>query len=96
MQFGEPSSWKHAEVGVDGGVAESLKTDGLDESETCVGAVHQICSVTMSASQPRHPCLKLTANSDDPKVARAMVKHGRAQPLRAPFMSRDLRSSSRA
>jgi len=40
---------------------ENLTTEGLVESETCVGDVLQIGDVMVQVSQPRQPCFKLAA-----------------------------------
>ncbi|CAA6825473.1 MAG: MOSC domain-containing protein [uncultured Aureispira sp.] len=38
---------------------ENLTTEGLDESEVQIGAIYQIGSVLIQATQPRIPCFKL-------------------------------------
>ena len=61
-----------------GGVGENLTIAGWTEADLRVGDVHAIGSARLQVCQPRQPCAKFTARFGDNRLARAMVRNGRA------------------
>jgi len=43
-----------------GALAENLTVTGLDESNVCLGDIHEIGDVTLQVVQPRKPCWKIS------------------------------------
>ena len=69
---------EHAALFVAGGVGENLTIDGWVESDLCVGDVHRIGTARLQVCQPRQPCSKFVLRFADSKMAKAMVRNGRA------------------
>jgi MOSC domain-containing protein YiiM len=68
----------HREQFVAGGFGENLTVAGMLERDLCVGDVHRIGSALLQVCQPRQPCFKLALFFDDSRLAKAMVRSGRA------------------
>lgn len=47
---------------------ENFTTDGLTETNVCIGDVYQVGQATLQVSQPRQPCFKLGARHNVPKL----------------------------
>ncbi len=69
---------EHAALFVAGGVGENLTIAGWTEADVCVGDVHAIGSARLQLCQPRQPCSKFTIRFGDNRLAKAMVRNGRA------------------
>ena len=69
---------EHAALFVAGGVGENLTIDGWVERDLCVGDVHRIGTARLQVCQPRQPCSKFVLRFADSKLAKAMVRNGRA------------------
>lgn len=63
---------------VAGGVGENLTIAGWTEVDVCVGDVHAIGNARLQVCQPRQPCFKFTARFGDNRLAKAMIRNGRA------------------
>lgn len=77
------AEWKadfpeHAELFVPGAFGENLTIFGLQESDICVGDVHEIGTALLQVCQPRQPCFKLALRFADNRLPRAMVSTGRS------------------
>lgn len=51
-----------------GGFGENLTTEGLLESEVCIGDVFRVGEAVVEVSQPRQPCYKLAVHYDMPEM----------------------------
>jgi MOSC domain-containing protein YiiM len=69
---------EHLGLFVAGGMGENLTIAGWTESDVCVGDVHAVGSARLQVCQPRQPCSKLTLRFGDKRLAKAMVRNGRA------------------
>lgn len=69
---------EHRERFVAGGVGENLTINDWTEADVCVGDIHAIGSARLQVCQPRQPCAKFTLRFDDNRLAKAMVRNGRA------------------
>ncbi len=69
---------EHAALFVAGGVGENLTIAGWTEVDVCVGDVHAIGTARLQVCQPRQPCSKFTMRFADNRLAKAMVRNGRA------------------
>jgi MOSC domain-containing protein YiiM len=50
-----------------GAFGENFSTEGLLESEVCIGDVYRVGSALVQVSQPRSPCFRLAARMGDPR-----------------------------
>ncbi|MEO8141790.1 MAG: MOSC domain-containing protein [Sphingomicrobium sp.] len=69
---------EHRDLFVAGGVGENLTIAGWTETDVCVGDVHAIGGARLQVCQPRQPCSKFTLRFGDNRLAKAMVRNGRA------------------
>jgi MOSC domain-containing protein YiiM len=69
---------EHAALFAPGGVGENLAIAGMDESDVHVGDVHALGTALLQVCQPRQPCFKFTLRFGDNRLAKAMVRNGRA------------------
>jgi MOSC domain-containing protein YiiM len=73
--------WRN-ELGFDdfpfGAFGENLTVEGADESQICIGDVHQIGNATIEVAQPRQPCWKLARKWTRPDLPARLVKSGRS------------------
>lgn len=81
--YGYP--WEHyahwaKELGRDdfehGQFGENLTTEGLLESEVCIGDRIRVGTVLLEVSQPRVPCFKLNIRMKAPTFSKAFLKSG--------------------
>jgi MOSC domain-containing protein YiiM len=56
---------------------ENLTTEGLLESEVCIGDEYRVGTARLAATQPRMPCFKLAVRFDDSRMVRKFVAAGR-------------------
>ncbi|HKQ47350.1 MAG TPA: MOSC domain-containing protein [Phycisphaerae bacterium] len=47
---------------------ENLTTDGMLETDICIGDTYRIGSATVQVSQPRQPCAKLAGKHEEPRM----------------------------
>lgn len=47
---------------------ENLTTEGMLETDVCIGDTFRIGSATVQVSQPRQPCAKLAGKHDEPRI----------------------------
>jgi len=59
-----------------GQFGENLTTEGLLESELCIGDQLRIGSVLLEVSQPRVPCFKLNIRMKSPAFSKVFLKSG--------------------
>jgi MOSC domain-containing protein YiiM len=59
-----------------GAMGENLTVSGLQESDICVGDVHQAGSALLQVCQPRQPCFKFALRHDNKYLPKAMVRNG--------------------
>jgi len=69
---------EHRGLFVAGGVGENLTIAGWTEADVCVGDIHAIGGARLQVCQPRQPCSKFTLRFGDNRLAKAMVRNGRA------------------
>ena len=69
---------EHRNLFVAGGVGENLTIAGWTEADVCVGDIHAIGGARLQVCQPRQPCSKFTLRFGDNRLAKAMVRNGRA------------------
>jgi MOSC domain-containing protein YiiM len=69
---------EHRGLFVAGGVGENLTIAGWTETDVCVGDVHAVGDARLQVCQPRQPCFKFTTRFVDNRLAKAMVRNGRA------------------
>ena len=55
---------------------ENLTTEGLAESELCIGDVFRIGDTVLQISQPRQPCWKLANNHENPGLPKLINEMG--------------------
>jgi MOSC domain-containing protein YiiM len=60
-----------------GAFGENLTTEGLLESEGCIGDSFQIGDVVLRITQPRFPCYKLNAKFGDAQMVKRFQDSGR-------------------
>jgi MOSC domain-containing protein YiiM len=60
-----------------GAFGENLTTEGLHESESCIGDSFQIGEVILRITQPRFPCYKLNAKFEDAQMVKRFQDSGR-------------------
>ncbi len=61
-----------------GAFGENLTTEGLLESEVCLGDCFRVGSAVLMAMQPRVPCFKLNIRLDDEQMVRRFQHAGRS------------------
>lgn len=61
---------------VPGSIGENLSTDGLDESQVCIGDVYALGSAQLQLCQPRTPCWKIDARYDGDGITTFIAQHG--------------------
>lgn len=69
-----------AELGMPCGPAtfgENLTTEGLTETEVCIGDIWAWGTAILEVAQPRFPCYKLAMHTQRPKVPKLLVASGR-------------------
>ena len=59
-----------------GAMGENLTVSGLEESDICVGDVHQAGSALLQVCQPRQPCFKFALRHNNKYLPKAMVRNG--------------------
>jgi MOSC domain-containing protein YiiM len=59
-----------------GAMGENLTVCGIDESDICVGDIHQAGSALLQVCQPRQPCFKFALRHDNKYLPKAMVRNG--------------------
>lgn len=59
-----------------GTMGENLTVGGLQESDICVGDVHQLGSALLQVCQPRQPCFKFGLRHNNKYLPKAMVRNG--------------------
>jgi MOSC domain-containing protein YiiM len=59
-----------------GSFGENLTTEGMYESDVCIGDVFQIGSAVLQVTQPRSPCYKLQIRFGRPDMVALFVKRG--------------------
>ena len=47
---------------------ENLTTEGLLETDVCIGDTYRIGTATVQVSQPRQPCAKLAGKHNEPRI----------------------------
>lgn len=62
---------------VPGNLGENLTTEGMLETEVCIGDRYRIGSAVLEVSQPRTPCFKLGLRLGDPGALKRMIVSGR-------------------
>lgn len=60
-----------------GSFGENFSTEGLPETEVCIGDVYRVGSSLLQVSQPRQPCYKLAARHGVPEMAAWVQQTGR-------------------
>jgi MOSC domain-containing protein YiiM len=60
-----------------GSFGENFSTQGLSETEVCIGDVYRVGSSLLQVSQPRQPCYKLAARHGVPEMAAWVQEQGR-------------------
>lgn len=55
-----------------GAFGENLVTEGLTETDVCVGDVYKLGEAILQVSQPRQPCWRLNARFDHPEMSRLL------------------------
>lgn len=73
--------WRQELPGVDlpwGAFGENLTTEGMLESEVCIGDEFEIGTAIVRVSQPRLPCYKLGLKIPSPGIIKAFMKSGRS------------------
>ncbi len=59
-----------------GAFGENFTTNGLLESEVCIGDTYGVGDAVVQVSQPRSPCFRLAARLRYPEMAKAVVSTG--------------------
>lgn len=59
-----------------GGFGENISTQGLTESDVCVGDIFRLGSAIIQISQPRMPCWRLSRKLGLLKLAKQMAQNG--------------------
>ncbi len=59
-----------------GAMGENLTVSGLQESDICVGDIHQAGSALLQVCQPRQPCFKFALRHNNKCLPKAMVRNG--------------------
>jgi MOSC domain-containing protein YiiM len=59
-----------------GAMGENLTVAGLQESDICVGDVHQLGSALLQVCQPRQPCFKFGLRHNNKHLPKAMIRSG--------------------
>lgn len=60
-----------------GGFGENISTTGLTEKDVCIGDVFRLGRAVVQICQGRQPCWKLSAHTDEPRMAQLVQKTGR-------------------
>ncbi|KAH7325548.1 MOSC domain-containing protein [Stachybotrys elegans] len=62
-----------------GAVGENIATTSMSEDNVCIGDVYQLGSeVLLQVSEPRHPCFKLNARFEWPRMLKRTIQTGRS------------------
>lgn len=56
-----------------GSFGENLTTEGVLESEVCIGDEYRFGTARLVATQPRMPCYKLAARFDEPRMVKRFM-----------------------
>jgi MOSC domain-containing protein YiiM len=67
----------HAKFFRTGGFGENLVSDGMDETNICIGDVIRIGSTVLQVVQPRQPCFKLNHRFYEPSMTQRAQDSGR-------------------
>jgi MOSC domain-containing protein YiiM len=52
---------------------ENLTTEGVLESEVCIGDEYRVGTARLTVTQPRMPCFKLAVRFDDPRMVKRFM-----------------------
>lgn len=67
-------AWRLAEPGAFG---ENISTDGLTETDVCIGDIYRLGTALVQVSQGRQPCWRLNERFDNPRMAHRVQESGR-------------------
>lgn len=59
-----------------GSFGENFTTEGLVESDVCIGDVYRAGDAVLQVSQPRQPCFRLAARHNRPDLVKRVVESG--------------------
>jgi MOSC domain-containing protein YiiM len=59
-----------------GSFGENFTTEGLGESDVCIGDIYRAGNAVVQVSQPRQPCFRLAARHNRPDLVKRVVESG--------------------